>query len=348
VTTGDIALAPPTSWTLRLFARAPVSPFWVGLAIAAAWFAFYVLYTAVLCDGPGQIAELSGRTWPSELVWSLIIGMAPAVTAASMRGSLRDLEDLGPELDASSEELAALRRQIVTVPAKLVTLAGLVTAAGTIMLMLNHGNPWIAGRRPDLTHPALIWFVGRNVINWWLISRAVVIEVSLARAFSQLGTRLPEVDLLDYTSLAPFGRRGLRSVLLWMLYLSLFSLQYIMGRAEPILGLGLVFVIGIALAAFLLPVWGAHLRLRDAKAAELTRLRELMVDARKRTFDAPADERGGGRLADLVAWEQRISNVSEWPFGGTTLLRFVLYTAFGLGSWLGAAFVERLLERALS
>jgi len=342
--------APPlrTPWTLKLFARVPVSPFWVGLAIAAAWFAFYLLYTAVLCDGPGQVAELSGRTWPSELVWSLIIGMAPAVTAASMRGSLRDLADLGPALDASPEELAALQRRIVTVPAKIVTLAGLVTAAGTIVLMLNHVNPWVSGQRPDLTHPALIWFVGRNVVNWWLISRAVVIEVSLARAFSQLGARLPAVDLLDHTSLAPFGRRGLRSVLLWMLYLSLFSLQYIMGRAEPILGLGLVFVIGIALAAFLLPVWGAHLRLRDAKAAELKQVHELLADTRKHTFVAPADERTGGRLADLVAWERRVSEVSEWPFGGSTLLRFALYTAFGLGSWLGAAFVERLLERALS
>jgi hypothetical protein len=30
------------------------------------------------------------------------------------------------------------------------------------------------------------------------------------------------------------------------------------------------------------------------------------------------------------------------------VLRFALYTAIGLGSWLGAAFVERLLGQALS
>jgi hypothetical protein len=43
---------------------------------------------------------------------------------------------------------------------------------------------------------------------------------------------------------------------------------------------------------------------------------------------------------------KRVSDTGEWPFGGSTLLRFALYTGIGLGSWLGAAFVERLLERA--
>jgi hypothetical protein len=348
VATADIALAPSAPWTLRLFARAPVSPFWVGLAIAAGWFGFYLLYTALLCDGPGRVAEMRGRTWPSELAWSLIIGMAPAVTAASLRGSLRDLDDLGPALGGAPEDRAALRREVVSVPAGAITLVGAVTAAATVVLMLNDTGPWLGGRRPDLSNPALVWFVGRNVVNWWLISRAVVIEVALARAFSRLGTRLPAVDLLDHTALAPFGRRGLRSVLLWMLYLSLFSLQYLMGRAEPILGLGLLCVTGIALAAFLVPVWGAHQRMRDAKAAELTRVHERLAEARERALGAPAGEVTGGRLADLVAWEQRVAAAGEWPFGGSTLLRFVLYTAIGLGSWLGAAFVERLLERALA
>ena len=53
----DVALAPTTPWTLRLFARASVSPFWVGLGISAVWFAFYLLYTTVLVDGPD-------RSWP--------------------------------------------------------------------------------------------------------------------------------------------------------------------------------------------------------------------------------------------------------------------------------------------
>jgi hypothetical protein len=48
---------------------------------------------------------------------------------------------------------------------------------------------------------------------------------------------------------------------------------------------------GIALAAFLLPVWGAHLRLRDAKATERTRVHELLADARKRPLGTTFVER---------------------------------------------------------
>ena len=343
----DIAPAPYTPWTLRLFSRARVAPLWVGLAISAAWFAFYLLYSTLLGDGPGRFAVFGGETWHWELVWSLIIGMAPAVTASSMRGSLRDLEDLAPALRASPAELAALRAQVVSVPRGPITATGVVVAVVTGVFMLTSEDVWITGTRPSLTHPALIWLVGRNVINWWLISRAVASELYLARAFSRLGSRLPVVDLLDRTALAPFGRRGLRSVLLWMVYLSLFSAVYVMDAAEPILGLGLLFVIALALAAFLVPVWGAHLRMREAKAEELARVRSQLDRVRGRVLGAAPDETSGGHLADLVAWEQRVASAGEWPFGGSTLLRFGLYTAIGVGSWLGAAFVERLLERAL-
>jgi hypothetical protein len=335
----DVALAPTTPWTLRLFARASVSPFWVGLVISAVWFAFYLLYMTVLVDG-------QDRRWPSELGWSLIIGMAPAVTAASLRGSARDLEDLAPALRVSPAEFEGLRREIATVPRTLLTAVGVGTAVLTAIAVF-HEIFMDTGRFPALGDPRTVWYIGRNVVNFWLISRALTIELSLARAFSHLGARLPAVDVVDRTPLAPFGRRGLRSVLLWMLYLSLFSWQYVLGAARPELGAALLVVASFAVAAFLLPVWGAHLRLREAKAAELSRVRTKIGEVRERALTAPAENVVGGRLADLVAWEQRIVSGGEWPLSGSTVLRFGLYTAIGLGSWLGAAFVERLLESAL-
>ena len=52
-------------------------------------------------------------------------------------------------------------------------------------------------------------------------------------------------------------------------------------------------------------------------------------------------------LDELVAWRGLIESVREWPFDSPTLLRFGLYLAIPLGSWLGGAFVERLLGAAL-
>ena len=334
-----IGLSPTTPWTLRPFAQGRASPFWVGLGISVAWFGLYLLYSFALVDG-------LDRFWPSELGWSLLIGMAPAVTAASLRGSARDLEDLAPALGVSPAEFEALRREIATVPRALLTVVGVGIAVLTAVAVL-HESAMDGRRLSAFGTPADVWYIARNIVNFWLISRALTIELSLARAFSRLGARLPAVDVLDRTSLAPFGRRGLRSVLLWMLYLSLFSWQYVLGAARPELGGVLVLVVSIAVAAFLLPVWGAHLRLRQAKVTELSRVRMRIGELRELTLAAPPEEVSGGRLADLVALEQRIASSGEWPFSGSTLLRFGLYTAIGLGSWLGAAFVERVLESAL-
>jgi hypothetical protein len=188
---------------------------------------------------------------------------------------------------------------------------------------------------PHWTHPAVIWLTARNFVNWWVVSRAMALELMLGRAFSRLGDRLVPVDLLDRSPLAPFGRRALRNVLLWMLLTAFVSLTY--------LALG-----GFAVTAFLLPLAGAHRRIRDLKRAELARVRAAIREARDHAL-APGSggPTTGGRLADLVSYEARIAAVAAWPIDASMLLRFGLYLAIGFGSWIGAALVERALETAL-
>jgi hypothetical protein len=48
-----------------------------------------------------------------------------------------------------------------------------------------------------------------------------------------------------------------------------------------------------------------------------------------------------------MVYEQRIEKVSTWTFNTPTVVRFVLYVSLGIGSWLGAAFVERWLGTLL-
>jgi hypothetical protein len=175
----------------------------------------------------------------------------------------------------------------------------------------------------------------------------MALELMLGRAFSRLGDRLAPFDLLDRTPLAPFGRRALRNVLLWMLLAAFLSLSYLgEGWASDMMWVALAGLGAFALAAFGLPLLGAHRRVQDLKRDELARVRGAIADAREQAL-GPGPHPSGGRLGDLVAYETRLAAVPEWPIDAGTLLRLGLYLAFGLGSWVGAAVVERALDTAL-
>lgn len=80
-----------------------------------------------------------------------------------------------------------------------------------------------------------------------------------------------------------------------------------------------------------MPVRGVHRAIRAAKDAEL-----LAVRAEDAT-----------RLGGLVAFEARIAGVSEWPFDVGTFVRFTVFLALPLGSWIAGALVEWLVSRVL-
>ena len=53
------------------------------------------------------------------------------------------------------------------------------------------------------------------------------------------------------------------------------------------------------------------------------------------------------RLPGLLAWEGRVEAVSEWPIDAATLRRPGIFVLLPLGSWIGGALVERLVDAAL-
>jgi hypothetical protein len=348
VTQPQIELWPRTPWLLRLFNLTSLAPIWVGLAIGAAGYAVFLLYTAAFGPGLGRMAGLTIRNqWGAELILILLIGFAPAVTAYSVRGALRDLAALGPALDVPPARLPELHRQITTYSPAALLAVGLVSALVSTAGIVMDPSHWAGGEVPPPSHPSFIWLVARNGLNFWMISRALVLEISFARGFSRLGERLGAIDLLDPSALRPFGTRALRSVLLWMLITSFYMLLYVGSWAADVLPFALVSIALVAFATFLIPLLGAHHRIREAKQARLAELRAAIQQLAGRLLAEGSNPQPGGRLADLIAFEARIASVREWPFDASTLLRFALYLSLGLGSWLGGAVVERALDLAL-
>ena len=81
------------------------------------------------------------------------------------------------------------------------------------------------------------------------------------------------------------------------------------------------------------------------KREELARLEPFLRQARDDTltFDASSQ----GRLGDLLAYKAQIESTPEWSFDSVTLLRFSVYLLIPVGSMVGGALVERVVELVL-
>ena len=220
---------------------------------------------------------------------------------------------------------------------------------GVGVALVFYPSSWVTGVRPEFGDPLFTWILVRNSLMLALYAWTVYIEVEVARRLSRIGERFARVDLLDLAPLRPFARRGLRSVLLWVVLSVFLSLLFLAPwSSDPALGfLALVFVLATAL--LLLPAWGIHRRILVAKQAELARVREVIRARRQSLLELDAaGVTSPGRMADAVAYEARVASIPTWPFDVSTLVRFAFYVALGLGSWLGAATVERLLDLVLT
>ncbi len=344
-----LELTPANPWTLGLFNRIPLPPIWVGCGLGLSVFTLFLVVSYAFGAGVGRFDQSAAQNvWGAELILAGLIGLVPAATVYSVRGALRFLDELRPTLGCSADEFRALQRELTRYPRWLLFGIGAVSAAGALNFVFSDPTLWAGGVRPPLTDPAYLWLSLLNAVFSWLLARGIALELVFARAFSRLGERLPSIDLLDRAPLAPFGRRALRGVLVWMLLAALWSLLYIGDWAADIVAPMLVLLAAFAFSAFLFPLLGAHRRIRDVKRAELERVRDAIQACRQQVLSRPnPGELTGGRLADLIAWEGRIEATSEWPLSASTLLRFALYLAIGVGSWIGAAVVERALEASL-
>lgn len=332
-------------WLDRLLERAPIPVWGVALAFAAVVLLLAGL-AALLLERPEEIIGrgfLGNRDLRLGVMITTLAAYTPASRYYLLKRAARDRAELRSLLGPGS---AAVIDVPVRWPPRWVGWCFLVLAP-LVGLAID--------RDPGLYFSSHYWSVG-SVWTWslglftaWCLGRSMMATVAVSRQFSTIATRLPEVDLLDRRWLAPFVRQALYSALLWLLVPALWTVN--LGDAPfwyvvpPIAGVCLA----LGTVALLLPTRGVRRRLQEAKERELS-----LVHAALR-----GDESGfGGSLlaarherpsvADLVAWARYVDELSTSPFNPASRLRFVLYLALPLGSWLGGALVEWGLERALA
>lgn len=343
-----IVLAPSTPLSLRLFDRIPLPAFWAGAVVGLGIFLLFLLYTAAFGASIGRHADVAfERGWLAEGIQDFFLGFTIAVIAASVRSTRTEIEALRPSLGLAPRDEPDLEREVLRyrrLPLALMGLGALLTG----YLTVSSPELWIDGQMPGWTHPTVLWLAMRNTVTWWIALRGVALELLLGWRVSRLAERVEVVDLFDRAAFAPFTRRALRSVLLWMMLAAWVSLTYIgPGALGRLLVVGVAGLSCFALAAFVIPLVGPHRRLRDLQQRELARIRAALRLARDAMLAQGAPPFAGGRLADLIAYETRVLAASTWPIESSTLPRFGLYLALGMGSWVGAGLVQHAVETAL-
>ena len=331
---------------MRPFETSSIGLAGVGLSIAVGYLLLHATFDALFLAVWGFPAG-EQPFWRDDQAWTdfvnaALIGYLPAALAIARRGVMRDLTELRPRLRCNDVEFKALFDD-ATGPgspiARALSLSGIAFGA-----LLPFFDPSISGgASASPTDPWFVWGLMRVMVMVWLITRFSVYDLNVTRIYRALGRNSIVIDLLDVRSLAPFARRGQRSALTWVIFSCVLSLFWLGDSASETNLPGLVVILSMAAFAFIGPLAALSRGIRTEKQAELGQLRELIREARTET----GAEVESPRLANLVGYYQLIDGASEWPVDAANLLKFVGYLLLGLGSWLGGAVVERILDSAI-
>jgi len=331
----------------RFYAATEVAPVWVGLGLAVVFVGVYLAFgwaTGIL----GAIdPSLDPHTSRVRIWWEMLNGLLAAYILTAyvycVEGAVRDFTDLRPLLPLTDAEFEEHVDRSTHIPAPLPALA-LLLGGGMAFLMVRF-DPGIWGEvgPPEWNHPIYIWVFVRNAIMGWCGWRGALLEMSITRGYAQ-AARVVSVDLLDTSSLAPFARKGQRSVVVWTGFIVLFSLFWLGGAAARSNPFFLVLVLSLVATVFLVPLIGVHRRLAAAKQQELEHVNERIRSIVSREG---LDSGSGPRLSDWTSYRGVIEDAREWPINAPALFRTALFAAIGVGSWLGGAVVERLLGALL-
>jgi hypothetical protein len=337
-------------WLLRFCEPRRIPLAAVGVAAAVLYFLLFTSFNfltggvLVLFQTLNDASE--GRSlvevfWRSEAVDAALIGYVAVAPYYLRRGALQGLQALRPSLRCSDEVFLGLMRRVGKLQTRyLIPSIAIGVGAGLILTRFDP-SIWPGGVRPPMSHPAFVWNVFQNSLLAGLIIRFVATEAAASVVHHRVGRNLVKVDLLNLSVLAPFGRKGQRSVILWIILSSIFSLFWLGPTAGHSNLPSFLSFLSAAGMSFFLAVYGVHRAIHTLRRSTLDRLNEQIRHAVSGRSVATLED---ASLGNLIAYRGLIDGVSEWPFSLSTLLRTGLVVAVGVGSWLGGALMERFVN----
>jgi hypothetical protein len=333
---------------MQLVDRVPVHPAVFGLIVAMALVALYLIVQSFA--GARILDEsrdaLVGFAEPAAGFIVAAVSAGYALGAGYMINSQNAaaLKEIGPLLAEPTGERVA-RHRVTLGASRIIGCIGLV--CGFLFVFVVDET---AARLLTLEAFSSDGVLSLLVLPlaFWLFARAAYFSISGMQSVTGIVESSLSIDLLDLRRLAPLGQMALRAALLWIGAAVVASFSVLPAGGAAVELLAVAFLLTVAMATFVIPVRGVHRKMQDAKRAELLGLHEEIRRDRESVRVLGSDARDAAvRLPALLAYESRVQSVPEWPFDTPTLMRFALYLMIPVVSWLGGAFVERLIDSAL-
>ena len=323
----------------RLIETIPMPPYITGMLVSAACFVGYFLFQlssgVVAKTLSGEIPSISLR---ASLMLMVLVGYLPFAHWYLRQWTRQHLGDLAQTFGL--EDQRRVPRESLLMP---IGIFGWWVFVGLFLVLPEPGfhvfQPW----NWALDYALLVLAI--SLSGWWM-GRFSFELVWSALQLNNMALRPRTLNLLDAESNRSFTQHGVQSALLVVIMISITAPIAVQPEGGVVgAAVNSALMLFLALTALILPMRGIHQRIQTQKGEELAAIRQHIQCERDKLLAASggADD----RLVALLAMETRIERVEEWPFGVGSLYRVGFYLLLGLGSWVGAALVERVLERAL-
>jgi len=332
----------------RIFERIRLSP--TAFTLLTATLLLGIFFVTV--HATGELAKFlasESRWWENRdgriaVIVALLAGYLPAARRledVAVRRHLRQLRDAFAwppgTYDSLAREIAPTRGSVL--------VSGVVGFLVLPLIAVSVDRDPLLYFRAIYWEPVHLWTIPISGFVCWQAGVLIASISTHNRAFARLARAAPPPQLLDLDAFAPFTRQALRSVLPVIVALSLLAFNLV--DRSFLWAVGLITSAALAWTggSLYLMLRGVRDRIAVAKHEECQRIdAAIRGDAR-----ALADSPIGGRqpapgLGDLLSWRQFVTSRAEWPLDPALRARALLYVAIPLGSWLGGAVVDHLLD----
>jgi len=309
----------PMSWVdhlVRWVRRMPL-PSW--LYYAALFAVGHVLVAVARVDGGTTLSDALRTPPPVFLIWVVYL---LAMTHYLNHMARERMAQFRPALDADDDTFGELAYRLTTIPAGPTLLSGLVwLVVAAVMVGLSWDTVVALG------YPT--WEIVLTVLTYFLGGAIVYHTIHQLREVRRLYARVPRIDLYHLAPLNAFAALTAQTSLGWLLLLYLTAMLIPPEIVASGFGVTVAVAIGVAVAAFVVPLLGMHRRLeaakREAIAQTSARLRRVMDDLHAHIDQGELDKLDPFNKASsaLHAELEALGRTSTWPWATTTLRGFI-------------------------